>query len=925
MSQRAGSIAAMRRVLGRASRRFRRQFRSVRVSVVVAVSDEETTRIGPLLDTLRAQSHRNLDILVVPWGRSDQVRRIAEQHAAEDWRITVAPGTEPDAAAAWATARWTEGRYVLLPAGGDLVPPTAVAVLVAALERSGSDVAIGRVAVPRQGYAVRAVAREVAHRSERLGLRLADAPEVVADLTLGAQLWRREALPQLGRSTESWAPGSADLALAAARQTFDLLAQVTYLRADRRDDVVFGARPRHLDRLEEWWVTESRLFGASGAVGGYEQRGAGSMALRWRAWAFFDTWLQAILDDAERATPEQWQRLRAIAGEIPRDNLPAALGAEAKAKLWLLDHDRQADLADLVFARTFEGGDQPTYVEHSADGPGADGSGADGPEIVAELPVPGDVPAELLAMSEAETPLLLDLRAVHREPSPDGDRVVLDVIGRIDHLGLPETPGLVVEVTAPDGTRVPAEVVQRHDPTANHGLDRRPCHDIAHGAFTVAFPAPDPEARRGSHRIGVALTTQGVTRAGELLVDVHAPHLAWHPQPGPLATDERGPYYQRELQRWAAGTDLPIEPDLFYLQSYTGQHATDSQRALHDELRRRFPHLRLVWGVASPDTALPEGAEGVVIGTRDWYRTMATAHYLSLNIDPDRWFARRDGQLLLQTFHGYPSKAMGLAMWHAKQYGERRIAFELDRVHRDWSLILTPTEEMAAHYREQYRYDGPVLSVGYPRDDLLRSPSAPEIRARVRRELGIAPHQKAVLYAPTWRDDLATDWRSAEAVLHLDLERAAKQLGPDYVLLLRGHRFHQLRPSRGKGARLEDVTSYPEVNELILAADAAVVDYSSIRFDLAFAEVPQVFLVPDLDTYGSSKRGFLYPFTDTAPGPMVATTAEVIRELADLDGLRARTAPLIDAFNRRYQPWHDDGAARRVVDELESRWGLGPA
>jgi CDP-glycerol glycerophosphotransferase (TagB/SpsB family) len=917
----------MRRILGRASRRFRRQFRGVRVAIVVAVSDEETTRIGPLLDTLRAQTHRNLDIHVVPWGRSGVVRSVARAHAAQDWRISVARRTEPDAPAAWATARRARGRYVLLPAGGDLLTPTAIEVLLAALERSGSAVAIGRVAVPRQGYAVPATARSVAHLTERLGVLLSQAPEAAADLTLGSRLWRRDALPEMpelpalpgppGSVTPSGTPepGRVDLAAAGLRHSFDLVPQITYLRADRRDDVVFGARPRRLEQLEDWWATERHLLDLVTAIEGPAGARTGNPAVRWRCWALLDTWLQVLLDDAERATPEQWQRLRAIADEIPRHNLPVDLGAEAKLKLWLLGQDRRDELADLVFARTFEGGDQPTRVQDAPDGP----------RILAELPAPAGVPADRLEMSEAETPLLLDLRAVAGEPGTGAERVVLDLVGWIDHLGLPEAPALVVDVTAPDGTGVPAELAQRHDPTANHGLDRRPCHDVAHGAFTVSFPAPAADQAPGRHRVRLTLTTQGVTRTGEVLVDVNAPHAAPRPQRGPLAVDERGPYYQRELQRWAASADLPIEPDLFYLQSYTGQHATDSQRALYDELRRRFPRLRLVWGIATPDVALPAGAEGVVIGSRAWYRTMVTAHYLSLNIDPDRWFARRDGQLLLQTFHGYPSKAMGLSMWHAKQYGERRIAFELGRVQRDWSLILTPTEEMAGHYREQYSYDGPILSVGYPRDDLLRSPQAPQIRQAVRAGLGIAPHQKAVLYAPTWRDDLATDWRSAEAVLHLDVERAARALGPDYVLLLRGHRFHQLRPIRGKGARLEDVTAYPEVNELILAADAAVVDYSSIRFDLAFAGVPQVFLVPDLDTYGSSKRGFLYPFTDTTPGPLVATTDEAVGELADLDGLRDRTAPAVAAFNRRFHPWHDDGAARRVVDELESRWGLGRA
>ena len=59
---------------------------------------------------------------------------------------------------------------------------------------------------------------------------------------------------------------------------------------------------------------------------------------------------------------------------------------------------------------------------------------------------------------------------------------------------------------------------------------------------------------------------------------------------------------------------------------------------------------------------------------------------------------------------------------------------------------------------------------------------------------------------------------------------AARALGPDYVILLRGHRFHELPRY---GAHVVDVTGYPEINDLILASDAAVLDYSSLRFDFA--------------------------------------------------------------------------------------------
>ena len=70
-----------------------------------------------------------------------------------------------------------------------------------------------------------------------------------------------------------------------------------------------------------------------------------------------------------------------------------------------------------------------------------------------------------------------------------------------------------------------------------------------------------------------------------------------------------------------------------------------------------------------------------------------------------------------------------------------------------------------------------------------------------------------------------------------------------------------------------------------------------------------------------------HPFVETAPGPLVATTAEVVEQLRDLDGargLRARTAGDVAAFNERFHPHHDDRAARRVVDELAERWNLAP-
>jgi CDP-glycerol glycerophosphotransferase len=385
----------------------------------------------------------------------------------------------------------------------------------------------------------------------------------------------------------------------------------------------------------------------------------------------------------------------------------------------------------------------------------------------------------------------------------------------------------------------------------------------------------------------------------------------------PLEPEAWGPLGQHVLQQWSQADAGPIDEHAVYLQAYAGATATDSPLALHEELHRRRPDLRLYWGIADHSSQVPEGGIPVLMRTREWYRVLATAKYVVSNIDLDRWFVKRPGQVVVQTFHGYPAKSMGIRMWEAKNFTPRRIERELERTSRDWDLILTPAPEMDVHYRREYRYDGAILNQGYPRDDALVLPGRDETRRVTRRRLGIAPGQVAVLYAPTWRDDLATNYRSARLIQHLDLESAANQLGPDYVFLMRGHRFHASGSDREPGsARLIDVTDYPEVNDLMLASDAAVLDYSSLRFDFALTGRPMVFLVPDLASYTGGVRGFLFDYADTAPGPLLENADAVIEALADLRSLGSEYGPAIAAFNKKYQYLQDGNAAARLATAM---------
>ena len=386
----------------------------------------------------------------------------------------------------------------------------------------------------------------------------------------------------------------------------------------------------------------------------------------------------------------------------------------------------------------------------------------------------------------------------------------------------------------------------------------------------------------------------------------------------PLDDDEAGAWAQRRLQDHYLQVSTPLDPRLAYFEAFHGQSPTDSPGAIQAELRRVLEEagrsdVRMLWAVADSSTQVPEGAEPVLLRSREWYDALARAQWVVTCTELEPWFTPREGQQVLQTWHGYPSRAMGLSRWRADGLTPTHLDQMLRRTSGAWDALLTPIPEMDRYYRENYAFEGRILAKGYPRVDSLVAPGHEQRRAAARERLGIAPHQRAVLYVPTPRDARPTDVRHVQVPLHLDVAAAARALGPDYVVMLRGHGSHE--PS-SFGARILDVTAYPEINDLVLASDAAVLDYSSLRFDLAITGRPMVFLVPDLREHTEQGRGFLYDFARSAPGPLMDSTAEVVDALADLPLLEQRWRARLAEFNSYYNRLADGGAAERVVAEF---------
>lgn len=357
----------------------------------------------------------------------------------------------------------------------------------------------------------------------------------------------------------------------------------------------------------------------------------------------------------------------------------------------------------------------------------------------------------------------------------------------------------------------------------------------------------------------------------------------------PLTPGERSRRGHRLLIEREAG---PLRPGVF-LESFGGRSAGDNPAAICEDLAAHGVGAPLWWSVVDGTVRVPAGARPVVVGSPQWVEALRTSRVIVTNDHLPSWFSKREGQHLLQTWHGTPIKKLLLDAPRAVTLRYRRL---MDRQVPQWDLLLAQSPQAGRRLQQALGYRGPVRVGEYPRN--VRLLGGAEVRRRVRHELGIAPGQPVILYAPTWRESLRPSTGAAGcAAAHgpgpvgaLDGPRLAELL--DAVVLMRSHHMNRAGCVPG----MIDVSGYPSVEELMLAADILVSDYSSIFFDFALTGKPAVVYAPDLASYRDVERGLYGDWPLGSGLPVAADHDELAshlqRLLGDIDVAEGRYSPL---------------------------------
>lgn len=229
--------------------------------------------------------------------------------------------------------------------------------------------------------------------------------------------------------------------------------------------------------------------------------------------------------------------------------------------------------------------------------------------------------------------------------------------------------------------------------------------------------------------------------------------------------------------------------------------------------------------------------------------------------------------------------------------------------------FIANSEWEANLYKQIFRTSSPkILKLGHPRNDVFFKKNIhSDICAKIKKKYRIPKEKKILLYAPTRNDE-----RPPKAY-GLDVTRilatCSEKWGGEWVCIARlttkGAIWHYLPETPD----IIFAHHHADFQELLVAADVCISDYSSCIFDYLHTRKPAFIFATDYASY-MQKRGLYYPLSMT-PFLIARNNTELAENIRKYD-------PII--YNNKVEQFllgkgsiEDGFAAKRTVDFLENQ------
>lgn len=308
---------------------------------------------------------------------------------------------------------------------------------------------------------------------------------------------------------------------------------------------------------------------------------------------------------------------------------------------------------------------------------------------------------------------------------------------------------------------------------------------------------------------------------------------------------------------------LFVKPDdkLILFNSFAGRKYDDSPKAIYEAMLsdKRFQGYKFVWAFHHPDEFDIQGAEIIKTDTIHYFITALKARVWITNSSVGRGLNfKGKNTFYFNTWHGTPIKLMGSDIVSTNQ------SFRTKSKNKTDIMTSQGDFETAIFSRVFGIPEGHFLCCGLPRNDRL-SNYTEEYRSTLKKKLGIPSDKKVILYAPTFREYEKENGSECVLLPPMHLEQWKKELADNYVLLFRAHYEVSKAMEVKEDGFSYDMSKYPILEDLMIAADILISDYSSIFFDFSIMGKPMLHFTYDYEKY-SANRGMYFDIREKLDG-----------------------------------------------------------
>lgn len=318
---------------------------------------------------------------------------------------------------------------------------------------------------------------------------------------------------------------------------------------------------------------------------------------------------------------------------------------------------------------------------------------------------------------------------------------------------------------------------------------------------------------------------------------------------------------------------FPVKKNKVMFSSFSGRSQSCNPKRIYLELKRRYgDKLEYIWDLNEDDGS---GVKRAKHNSLKYIYHILTSKVIVFNFGVGATWPLRKKQICINTWHGsgaYKQVGLSTAAHRLEKDDERVLCYDARNTTYYISGCRKFTEVMEKSKlieREKF------LEIGTPRNDIIINGAEKDELDKIRARIGLAPDKKLVLYAPTYRGKYG-DAQSPDTTIdpEMILDSLSRRFKGEWVF---AYRCHYLigKQFKGMSEKYIDLSSYDDMQELLLVADALITDYSSCIWDYSFLNRPCFLYCYDLAQY-TDEWDFYVPIERW--GFPVAETLDELRE-----------------------------------------------